>query len=61
MQEHFGGAMKPALRQPPPAPRPSWWIQPMSPEQWYATAAERAKELNAVSTTQHVQRRDGDK
>lgn len=56
--------MKPPLRQPPPKPRPSWWIAPevqQSREQWSQRAAIEAERMNAVSTTQHVQRRKGDR
>lgn len=55
-------AGRPPLRQSPPKPQPSsWWIESMPPEQWYAKAAERAKVLNEVSTTQHIQRGESDK
>ena len=40
-------------------PRESWWTQHQAPEQraqWSATADARAKELNAVTSNQHVRR-----
>lgn len=52
--------MKPPLRQPPPKPRPSWWLN-VPREQWPSVAQREAERMNAVSTTQHVQRREGDK
>lgn len=43
-----------------PVSRGSWWAEPQTREEWMKRADERARELNAVSTTQHVQRREGD-
>jgi hypothetical protein len=41
---------------PPPT---SWWAQrDLTWEQWTALAQERARQLNAVTTTQHVRREE---
>ena len=43
---------------PPPE---SWWTRTnLTWEQWSALAAEAAQRMNAVTTTHHVQRREGD-
>lgn len=65
--------MKPDIRYPPTArivarqmqatpPPVSWWAQPdVTWEQWTALADEAAKRMSAVTTTQHIQRREGDR
>jgi hypothetical protein len=42
--------VKPALRQPEPPPRDTWWAKPMTREQWMESAKQRAQELNAEKT-----------
>lgn len=52
--------MKPPLRQPPPPPRQSWWLN-VPREQWPKIVEEQSARMNAVNTTQHIQRKDGDR
>jgi len=43
---------------PPPD---NWWTRTnLTREQWSALAAEHAQRMNAVTTTHHVQRGEGD-
>lgn len=43
-----------------PPPATSWWAVPMTREQFDAEHAKQVQRMLAVSTTQHVQRREGD-
>lgn len=58
-------AVRPPLRQDPPQVRAdSWWARPevqQSRERFDAVHAVEAQRMNAVSTTQHIQRKDGDR
>lgn len=44
------------------APPDAWWARPdLTWDQWSALAATAAERMNAVMTTQHVRREDGDR
>ena len=43
-----------------PPPATSWWKLPLTRAQFDERAAKEAQRMNAVTTTHHVQRREGD-